>query len=51
MKIKEIKTAIGVTEACGVSRGMSPAIDFESVDVLADERVVALSERLRSILV
>src|SRR5947208_11851008 len=26
------------------------AIDFESVDVLADERVVALSERLRSLI-
>ena len=30
--------------------GMTLAIDFESVDVLADERVVGLSERLRSLI-
>jgi hypothetical protein len=30
--------------------GMTLAIDFESVDVLADGRVVALSERLRSLI-
>jgi len=29
---------------------MTLAIDFESVDVLADERVVGLSERLRSLI-
>lgn len=92
MKIKQIKTSIGVTEASGVARqgndllivsdaapgayysfnvsseqgplirlipekvvphefpGMTLAVDFESVDVLADERVVALSERLRSLI-
>ena len=30
--------------------GTTLAIDFESVDVLADERVVGLSERLRSLI-
>jgi len=31
-------------------RGMTLAVDFESVGVLADERIVALSERLRSLI-
>jgi hypothetical protein len=30
--------------------GMTLAVDFESVDVLADERIVGLSERLRSLI-
>jgi hypothetical protein len=30
--------------------GMTLAVDFESVDVLANERIVALSERLRSLI-
>ncbi len=31
-------------------QGMALAVDFESVDILADGRVVALSERLRSLI-